>query len=492
MGNVLPHNLIIDPYAEQSDGLDGTWMIERVYYNTAGLNARFTEPPEDDESKNAPRVLVYKPTHKASFAEGSGGGRDDGLGVVMEAIAQSADTPTSYTDEERTAYINMYYTECFMVWDKPMHRVMLFHRDDWSWPLWVWDDPYKLTRFFPYFIIGFSMSTGGTVSVGETAYILDQQDEVNDINRQIARIRRSVFDYFFYNSDATNGDEVEKLLNAVRGVTSSNKHVVGIRAGERKISEMIESVGPPKDINYETLFNKKEVLESINRVTNTSDALRGTQFRTNTNVASVNSYQESMRLSVGSKVDVVEDTVADMALALAEWAVQHYTPEEVAGLIGARLAEGWANMDVATFNAEYNLELVAGSMEKPNSVFKKKEAVEIAQAVGQFAQAAPGATLRIMLKVLEQAFTEVVIKKEDWQALDAEIAAATQKGISTGAAPNGAAQATDLQAAAQNLPPEVKQQVVQMHKQGASDEEIIGFIQQQVKGQGNGSANARQ
>lgn len=62
------------------------------------------------------------------------------------------------------------------------------------------------------------MNTGGTVGVGEAAYILDQQDEVNDINRQMARIRRSVFDYFYFNSDVITADEAEKFIQGIRGV----------------------------------------------------------------------------------------------------------------------------------------------------------------------------------------------------------------------------------------------------------------------------------
>jgi len=28
----------------------------------------------------------------------------------------------------------------FLVWDKTLRRAMLYHKDDWTWPLWVWDD----------------------------------------------------------------------------------------------------------------------------------------------------------------------------------------------------------------------------------------------------------------------------------------------------------------------------------------------------------------
>src|SRR5262245_2190194 len=407
LSNVLPQNLIIDPNAEQTDGMDGMWMIERTMLSTNYLNAQFTKPDPDSEgSSKASRVLVYKPTHKAVFTGGEGE-RDEGLGVVMKAIESNASV-LSHTEEERTAYLEMYYTECYYVWDRATRRVMLFAGDDWAWPIWVWDaaDLINITRFYPYYIIGYSFSSGGAVTVGETAYILDQQDEINQINRQVARIRRTIFNYFYYNSSKINKDDAEKFLRALMSPSDDGEHFLAVRAGDNKIADLIESVKPPS-MDYEALFAKDPVRQAIDRITNTNDALRGVQFKAYTNESAVESYQESLRLSIGAKVDVIEDTVADMAFSLAELCVQHLTQEEVAGLIGQKKAEAWVMMDPATFNATYTLQLVAGSMEKPNSVFKKREAIQAAQAIGQFSQAAPGTTLWIMLDLFSKAFTDI-------------------------------------------------------------------------------------
>jgi len=516
LANVLPHNLIVDPYAELQDGTDAEWMAERVYLQTAMLTQRFTKPDPEASNDNGgdpntypgSRVLIYKPTHKAAF-DASDGRRDDGLGFVQQAIDAGIQS-TKHTDDERSAYLNMYTTECYLVWDRATRRVMLFHRDDWSWPLWVWDDPLNISRFFPYYIIGYTMSTGGTVTVGETAYYMDQQDEINVINRKLKRMRTSVFDYFFFNSDRVDNDQVEKMLNAIRGenVGSDAKHVLGIKAGEGKISDIFESLYPRMD-QYKELFDKQGLLDAINRITNTSDALRGVQFKTNTNEDAVNTYQESMKLSVGAKVDVVEDCVADIAKSLAEMCIQYMTPDDVVALIGPTLGAAYQQMSVEEFNANYNLEIVAGSMEKPNSVFKKKEAVQIAQAVGQFAQAAPGSTLKVMLNVLQQAFTEVVIKPEDWASINAEIQAKTGQGTGapTGTAPGaqppgnstGGGNATqqpaptptatqgpgtqpgqNIQQLLASIPPEVKQQVVAMKARGADPHEIMSYLLQHV------------
>jgi hypothetical protein len=412
------------------------------------------------------------------------------MGFVLDALSADEETArvTQHETAERAAYRNLYYTECYLVWDKTLRRVMLFHKDDWTWPLWVWDDPLKLSRFFPYFIISYGMSTGGLVSVGETAYYLDQQDEVNEINRQVARIRKSVFNFFYYNSDKVDKNQAEKFIKAVRGEGTDQDTILGVRAGEGNIKDMIEAFVPPSfGQDMAPLFNKEPILNTINRISNTSDALRGTQFKTNTNEAAVQSYQDAARMAVGAKTDVIEDVVSDFGQALAELCVQNYTTEDVVALIGQKQGSKWKQMDIAEYRSNYNLECVAGSTEKPNSSFKKKEAVQIAQSIGQFASAAPVTSMTIMLRVLEQAFTEVNVRPSDWDMLREEAKAQMTKGTAMqdpSAAPAPGSGGGDIQAKMMALPPEVKQKVVQMKQQGVPDEQIKAFLLQQVGGGG--------
>lgn len=495
LGNILPHNLLIDPYAEDMDAMDSGWMMERMFYPSMALQAQYTKPSEDEDGEAGSRVWVYKPTHKATIGDGVGK-RDDGLGMVLTELAADAKV-TAFQDDERQAYIDDYYTEVFVIWDKATHRVLMYHRDDWTWPIWVWDDPLGLSRFFPYYVMSFGMSTGSTVTVGETSYYLDQQDEINDINRQVAKIRRSIFDFFYYNSDAVTKDEAEKFVKSIRGETTGNKtNILGVRAGENKISDLFQAFTPPQ-LNFKEMFNKDAIMESINRISNTSDALRGTQFKTNTNQDAVQSYQDAARMAVGAKIDVVEDCIADVAQSLCELCVQNADPEFVEGMIGKSLAQNWQNMSVAEFNSMYNIEVVAGTTEKPNSTFKKKEAVQIAQALGQFASAAPLSSMMIMLRVLEQAFTEVTIKPEDWDMLEKEATANMQKGVSTGGQqPNGAAAPggdpnDQIKQQLMNLPPEVKQEAMQMKQAGKSDQEIEQFLMGKIQG-GGGQGGAPQ
>jgi hypothetical protein len=487
--NVMAKNLVIDPVAEMPDGTDAGWMAERCYYPTSFLKHKFTRKEENSDCW----YYIFKPTHKAVFTAGAGN-QNDAYGLVLESLGAE----TSYQEnEEISGYRSLYYTECWLFWDKATRRTALFAADDWTYPLWIWDNYTKTTRFFPYFIIGFGLSTGQTVTVGEVSYYLDQQDEINQINRQVSRIRNSIFNFFFYNSHKISAADAEILMSAVKRGFVDEQSVIGVKVPEgSKISDVFEALVPPS-LNYEALFNKEPTINSINRISNTSDAIRGVQFKTNTNEASVQSYQDAARMSVGAKIEVVEDVMSDLCKALLEQCVQNMGPQEVEGLVGTAIAKGWANMSLAEYNRRFALDIVPGTSEKPNSVFKKKEAIQVAQAIGQFASSAPMTSMKVALRVLEQAFTEVVIKPEDWDLMEEEMKMNMARGNSTGAnqppqpgqngPPPGGAGGIPPELA--NLPPEIKQKVMEMHQQGVPPDQIAQFLQKAVQatqGQGGG------
>jgi len=496
--NVMAKNLIVDPVGEMPDGTDAGWMAERCFLPTDFLKHKFTRKGSDKDCY----YYIFKPSHKAVFTSGSGNSKDDAYGLVLETLGAE----TSFQEnEEVSGYRSLYYTECWLFWDKATRRTALFAADDWTYPLWIWDNYTKTTRFFPYFIIGFGLSTGQTVTVGEVSYYLDQQDEINQINRQVARIRNSIFNFFFYNSHKLSQADAEILMQAVKRGFVDEQSVIGVKVPEgSKIGDVFEALVPPS-LNYEALFNKEPTINSINRISNTSDAIRGVQFKTNTNEASVQSYQDAARMSVGAKIEVVEDVMADLCKALLEQCIQNMSKAEVEGLIGKKLSEGWQNMSLAEYNKRFALDIVPGTSEKPNSVFKKKEAIQVAQAIGQFASAAPMTSMKVALRVLEQAFTEVVIKPEDWDLMEKEMEMNMMRGNSTGAAappqpgqngapppqpgggaPAGAPGAGGIPPELANLPPEVKKQVEQMHASGAPPDQIAQFLKQAIAQGGGG------
>jgi hypothetical protein len=420
LSNVLPHNLLVDPNAQNSDGSDAEWEMERTWLPTEYLRARFAKKG----------MSILKPTHKVKLDESTEA--EDVSTLIMEAVAvEDANLPSKHADDERLSYMYKELTEVYYVWDKITRRVMLFLRDDWKWPLWVWDDPLQLSRFFPYYILSYGIPTSGIVGVGEVGHYLDHQDEVNAINKQFTNIRRTIFNYFIYNSNVMKQNEAEKLIKAIRSAGKQQIDPVGVdMPPEAKLSEAMTSVTPPS-IEYKVLFDKSPVYDSVDRLGSTSDAIRGVQFKANTTVPAVEAYMNASRIRIGTKIDAIEDMIADLCHGISEIAISNLVAEDIALEIGAIHAKHWREMDVPTFNSNISVQIVAGSIEKPTSVFKKQEAVQIVQAIGQFANSAPGVTLKIILKVLEKAFTEVVISKEDWEQIAQEVAAMQTRGVST-------------------------------------------------------------
>ena len=56
-------------------------------------------------------------------------------------------------DDERS-YRRAQRTYVWRVWDKITRRVLMFAENDWTWPIWVWDDPYGLDDFFMQLPLG--------------------------------------------------------------------------------------------------------------------------------------------------------------------------------------------------------------------------------------------------------------------------------------------------------------------------------------------------
>jgi hypothetical protein len=97
---------------------------------------------------------------------------------------------------------------------------------------------------------------------------------------------------------------------------------------------------------------------------------------------------------------------------MMNWEVEDITP-----VVGPELAEHWQKItDPREFEKNYVVRVEGGSTAKPNSREKKKQALEMGQVLGQFANAAP-ATIVVMLKMFERAFDEFVIEDQEWEMI---------------------------------------------------------------------------
>lgn len=459
-----PHDVIIDPDCDDDDPRDSAkWIMIRDHISTAYLNAKFTQVKGSKD--NPTRVSAYKPTHVIKAGDG---GRNAAEHEIANSSLLNHDedkhTASHYGYNDDAAYKKAQRTCVWWVWDRVTQRVLLYSDKDWSWPIWVWDDPYKLQGFFPIYKLQFNTDPEEPIGKGEVTYYLDQQDAINQINSEMKQARQWARRNLFYDKNKVSKDEVEKIIKGDEDVA------VGIDVPEgMNLKDFIVPMVPPST-NFVQLFDKKPILEAIDRVSSVQPVMRGVEFKTNTTNQAINQYNSIQQTRTDEKIDAVEDFIGDIAWAIAQMCVQFMPREQVAMLIGDKAAATWENMPADQISARLQMTIVGGSTQKPTSESKKQQALQMGQVLGQFVNAAPQPVLFTLINTLRGAFNDT-IPDEQWQvildAVGAQGAGAPATGSQgapqegQGAPQGGGGGGADPIAAAEQLfeqlPPEAKQ-----------------------------------
>lgn len=416
----LPDMVYVDPNREGEDICDADYIFIGDYVRTDFLRAMYGRKDENGEW-----MSIYRPTHVLS-GESDMQGHDDEINNFTLLDEGSEHEQYGYKDKEE--FEHNCRTLCWYVWDKTTRRVLMFNDKDWSWPIWVWDDPYNLSRFYPIFPLAYYTDPSRPIAKSEVMYYLDQQDEINEINNERARMRHWAMSKIFVNSNTVK--DASKIERFLRNDTDDLVYAIDIPDG-KTLNEVIGSF-PVPSTQFEGLFDSRQIIESINRLSSVTPILQNVQFKTNTTNRAIESYESSTQLRLDEKIDAIEDTLADLGRALLEMCVQFMTTEEVNMLLGENFVAskgGWVeNRDVREFNENFNFSIVGGSTLKPTAKVKKEQAMQLGQILGQFANASPMLVI-VMLKMLERAFSDdVVITPEEWNIIVQGTAQQMQRG----------------------------------------------------------------
>lgn len=416
----MPNMVFVDPNSEDPDLCDADYIIVGDYVRTDFLRAMYGR--KDDKGQ---WMSIYKPTHVLS-GDSDMQGHDEEINNFT--LLDEGSEHESYGYKDKDEFEHNCRTLCWYVWDKTTRRVLMFNDKDWSWPIWVWDDPYKLSRFFPIFPLAYYTDPTNRNAKSEVMYYLDQQDEINEINNERARMRHWVMSKIFVNTnDVSDSTKIEKFLRR-----DSDQLVFGLDIPEgKKLSDILGSF-PAPSTQYEQLFDSRPVIESINRLSSVTPVLQNAQFKTNTTNKAIESYESSTQQRLDEKIDAVEDMLGDIGRALLEMCVQFMTTDEVNTLLGAEYVQehgGWQEaQNIDTFNETYTFSIVGGSTLKPTAKVKKEQAMQLGQILGQFANASPMLVI-VMLKMLERAFSDdVIITPDEWDTIVNATAQQMQRG----------------------------------------------------------------
>lgn len=412
--NVLPHRLIVDPNCTMVDLSDADWIGEEFDMDRTYMEQKYYKKDEEG-------VLRLRANPKITSRPQT----DQGADVKKSVI----DTVINHRPQETLDLIQKDTVRCYYVYDKVLRRIYTFNSENWEYPLWSEADDLGLSRFYRHFILAFGEGIDDIIQPGEVSFYIGRVKEINRINREAKRIRDNVFNTIVYNTKAVDGAEVKKLVRHLRNPKTVAAFGVGTDP-EKKIMENLEVLAPPS-AQHKEMFDTAMLRQSIDRATNISEIERGQQFKTNTTNGQVQYYANNQQQTTGVLVDTIEDSFEALGWAMAEVLVSKYSKQDIADLVGEAWAEKFQPMDIPMFNQTYRMKIAAGSIEKPTTQFKKQESMQVASAIGQLGQAAPGSTLKMIIRMFQNAFSGFVVKKSDWEQFDQEIAANMQKGVST-------------------------------------------------------------
>lgn len=413
-----PWEVIIDAAAEEPDLSDATYVIVCDYLRTEFLRAMYGNYDENGNWKS-----IYAPSHVLEAGDRDISGHDDEINHFT-LLGEGEEDYKKYGYKNESDYKDACRTKVWYVWDKTTRRVLMFNDKDWSQPIWVWDDPYKLSRFFPFFALSFYTDPMERYARSEVMYYLDQQDEINKINNERSRMRHWIMSKVFVNTSVMK--DVTAVKRFLSGDTADT--VFGLTLPEgAKISDAIGTL-PAPSTQFEQLFDTGPILQSVNRLSSVTPVLQNEQFKTNTTNKAIESYESSTQTRLDEKIDAIEDILGDIGQSLLEMCVQFMAEDDVVALIGKNVvnaAGGWLpELTPDQFNEQFAFSIVGGSTLKPTSKVKKEQAINLGQTVGQFATAVP-TVIPVIMRMFERAFKEdFVVTPEDWQAIDQALAQA--------------------------------------------------------------------
>ena len=454
-----PKDVLIDPDAKELDTSDAKWIIVFDYLPTSFICAKYGEKDDKGEFKS-----IYKPTHLLKSTDSEEGVSDENYSLFND----DSEYATSGYDS-REAYDRAKVTRVAYVWDKSTRRLLMYNDKDWSWPIWVWDDPYQLDRFFPLVNLSFLDGPSGPMTKGEVTYYLDQQDAINEINDEERRARAWAKRNIFYNKNVvTNPDDISSVLKGPDGTVRGLDIEAGI-----DIRTILSSI-PTPGYQHKELFDKSLKYASIDRISSVGEVLRGGQFKTNTTDDAVQTNVAATNIKVEDKTDQIEDFVGDVMWLISQLCLMNMPQSQVASLIGFEKSKRWKNLQAHEIQSQFSVRVVGGSVKKPTSAAKKSEALELGQVLGQFTKTpAAGVIVKIMLMVMREAFDEIVITDEDWAKIDQAMSQQAPAGPEQGQGQDNVDQLL------QSLSPQDKIKVATLIKQGVPGPEAV----RQVTGQ---------
>lgn len=411
--------VILDTGASEDDTSDCNWMMVETMFPTNYLNARYRIKNPDGTYANA-----YKPSHVVDAGATSSTENVQNEIDNFRMFDYEKDAPNNYGYSDRQSYERGKRTKCWYAFDKVKRRFYLFADNDFTWPIWCFEDPYHFPDFFPMEKLQYHTDPKQVRVRGEVSHYLDQQDEINTIVDEGNRARIALRDNTFYDSNVLTPKDAEDI------VLNANKKIKGVPVPDgKKLIDLI--MAPPlPNLQFQFLWDKTSAKQAVNMISGIGEAQRGEQFKTNTTNQAIEQYSSVSGVRLDEKRDAIEDFIGAVMYKVLFLCLQFMPAETVAELVGSQYApivqSSWRNMTASEIRKLVVCTVEGGSTQKPTSAAKKAEALQIGQILGQFASNSP-VVVMILLKVFQRAFDGVNMTDDDWNMLMQSIQAQMQE-----------------------------------------------------------------
>jgi hypothetical protein len=404
----MPWQVIVDDTATDLDLSDANWVMIEDMLKTSYLKAVYGKPREDNpETYDS----IFSPTHVLKVGKPEA---ESDISPQSFSLFDKTSTFKQYGYESEESFKSGQVTKVYYVWDKVTRRVELYSDGCWDYPIWVWDDPYNFDQFFPLVPLDFHSDPTDKYAKGEVTYYLDQQDALNNVNEEFARIRRQAQEMVAYNKRAIKDPElIDRYING-----SADSRAVGFEVPEGMSLKDVFQPLLPVSAQVAQFFDKRPILETIDRLSGVSSVQRGVEYKTNTTNRAIESYESQIQTRADEKMDSIEECLGRVYWLVAQVCLQFMDKEAVAAIIGEQAAEPWRNMSPQEIRLMFVPRVLGGSSLKPTSAGKKQQAMQLMQILGQFASSTPIAGL-IALQVMKTAYAnEMVIDDNQWAMIE--------------------------------------------------------------------------
>jgi hypothetical protein len=226
--------------------------------------------------------------------------------------------------------------------------------------------------WFPFFILGLNWIDGEEWPISDVDLLENLQDEYMTIRTQASKHRDLSAPFYVADSSRINAEDIETFSNATIG------DIALINASGAGVNTVFQpaSMPPFNPMIYDTA----SIRADIEWISGLGDAARGSVTRSKT-ATEANILQEGLSTRVNEKVDLLEEWLTDLAKFSAEILLQEMSPEMVLQEAGQNAF--WPQLDKQTLYDKVNIEIRAGSTEKPDKNVEQMRWIEVMPIIMQ-------------------------------------------------------------------------------------------------------------